>query len=182
LKMEFAGRQLRKILSDTGKLEQIYRTRRSGAANNAKDWLRGWVGLDDEIAINDYLERSNKKRKQEFEAAHKNDVNAEEDIIAGGFNKASRAFFSAEVRRLYETFKGFDDVKFYEESVEWVKENLKGVSGTILKKYKDYYEANEGISDYELMEYLQGLLSDPDITRLTNIKKYCIISYKVFGE
>ncbi|MBQ9484866.1 hypothetical protein IJU85_02065 [Candidatus Saccharibacteria bacterium] len=162
LKMEFAGRQLRKILSDTGKLEQIYRTRRSGAANNAKDWLRGWVGLDDEIAINDYLERSNKKRKQEFEAAHKNDVNAEEDIIAGGFNKASRAFFSAEVRRLYETFKGFDDVKFYEESVEWVKENLKGVSGTILKKYKDYYEANEGISDYELMEYLQGLLNDPN--------------------
>ena len=43
-----AGKQLRKLLDETGKLEQIYRTRRSGAANNAKDWMRAWLDLDND--------------------------------------------------------------------------------------------------------------------------------------
>ena len=58
LKREFSGRQLRKILDDTGKLKQIYQTRTSGTAVNAKDWLRKMVGLDDEDGLRTQLTKS----------------------------------------------------------------------------------------------------------------------------
>jgi hypothetical protein len=66
LRMDFAGRQMREILGDTGKLEQIYKTRRSGAANNAKDWLRKWVDLDNENALKREVDYYKAKREQEW--------------------------------------------------------------------------------------------------------------------
>ena len=58
-----SGAEFRKILEDKGILEQIYRTRRSGAANAAKSWVRGWLGLDDEAAIRDYEDKKRPKKK-----------------------------------------------------------------------------------------------------------------------
>ena len=66
VKMDLAGRQIRQILGDSGKLEQIYRTRRSGAANNAKDWLREWVNLDNENALKKEVDFYKEKREQEW--------------------------------------------------------------------------------------------------------------------
>ena len=60
---KIAGAEFRKILEDKGILEQIYRTRRSGAANAAKSWVRGWLGLDDEAAIRDYEDKKRPKKK-----------------------------------------------------------------------------------------------------------------------
>jgi len=161
LKMEKAGAQMREILGQTGKLEQIYRTRRSGAANNAKDWLRGWLDLDNEVAINDYLKTTDKEKKREFEDAAAVDSDSGDEVIAGGFNEADRAYFATRVRSIYDAWNGVEDGKFYEESVAWVEQELDGVAGVILRKYKEYHEANPNADDHELMEYLQGLLQDP---------------------
>ncbi len=162
LRAKKAGAQMRKILGETGKLEQIYRTRRSGAANNAKDWLREWINLDDEITINSYLENADKQKRKEFRASSSVDSDKGENIVAGGFDKADRAYFANRVRSIYESWRDFGDGKFYEESTEWVKKNLDGVSEMIVKKYEEYHEANPNADDYDLMEYLQKLLLNPD--------------------
>lgn len=159
LRTEMASEQIRKTLGETGKLEQIYRTRRSGAANNAKDWWRKWIGLDDEVAINTYLEKADKRKRQEYQASTSADGDG---VVAGGFNDGDRAYFASRIRSIYDSWRDFDDGKFYEESVTWVEENLDGVSGVILKKYEEYHEANPNADDYDLMEFLQKLLQDPN--------------------
>lgn len=162
LKTKMASAQIRKTLSDTGKLEQIYRTRRSGAANNAKDWWRRWIGLDDEVAINAYLDKNDKRRRREYRETVGNNLSEEENIVAGGFDGVDRAYFATKVRSIYDAWKGFDERRFYEESREWVEKTLGGVSEVILHKYAEYYEANPGTDDHDLMEHLQKLLLDPN--------------------
>jgi len=162
LKMEKAGAQMREILGSTGKLEQIYRTRRSGAANNAKDWLRGWLDLDNEVAINDYLKSADKQKRSEFTATVAADPNSEDNVIAGGFGRGERAYFATVVRGIYDSWNGVEDGRFYEESVAWVKGELRSVADVILKKYEDFHRANPNADDYTLMEYLQSLLQDPN--------------------
>lgn len=46
LRMKEAGEQLRTILYENGKLDQLEKSKRSGAANNAKDWVRELLLLD----------------------------------------------------------------------------------------------------------------------------------------
>lgn len=161
-KMERAGRQMREILGESGKLEQIYRTRRSGAANNAKDWVRGWLDLDNEIAINKYLDENNKRQRQEFRAAMASDASMGDNTVAGGFDGVDRAYFSAKVDALWDTWRDVDESQFYDESVKYVKETLDGVSDLILKKYEEYYKANPNANGHDLAEYLKGLLQDPN--------------------
>ena len=163
LKEKMAKMQILSTLGETGKLEQIYRTRRSGAANNAKDWWRKDLGLDDEIAINEYLAKRDAQRKEEHQqAATSAESGGGENIVAGGFDEADRAYFATSIRTIYDSWKDFDDDRFYEESVEWVEKNLDGVSGVILKNYDEYHKANPNADDYDLMEYLQKLLSNPE--------------------
>ena len=163
LKMEMAGEEVRKILRQSGKLAQIYRTRRSGAANNAKDWMRGWLNLDDEILINKELERNNRQKKAEYDAAHADDPEADEGTRVGGFTDSDRAFFAAEVEKMWEEWNDIEDeAKFYDASVEFVKHTLKDVGEVILKKYAEYAKNNPNADARDLMEYLKSLLLDPD--------------------
>jgi len=64
---QIAGFEMRKILDQNGTLEQIYRTRRSGAANGAKPWVRAWLGLDNEVMIRMYEAKKSEARKRERE-------------------------------------------------------------------------------------------------------------------
>ena len=164
LKKDMAGAQFRQLLDSRGKLEQIYRTRRSGAANNAKDWVRGWLNLDDEISINKKLEDINVKRRREHKASGESDALGEENVVAGGFDKSDRAFFATRVREILDDWRNNNDNDvdvFYENSVEYVKESLDGVSGLILKKYSDYRENHPSADAYDLMEKLVGFIQDP---------------------
>ena len=163
LRMEKAGKQVRKILGDSGKLEQIYRTRRSGAANNAKDWVRGWLDLDNEVAINKYLDENNKRQREEFRrAVSESDGAAGDNVVAGGFDGVDRAYFSAKVDALWDTWRDMDEEQFYNASVEYVKDTLGGVSDTILRKYEEYRKANPNANGHDLAEYLKELLQNPD--------------------
>ena len=163
LKMAMAGEEVRKILRQSGKLVQIYRTRRSGAANNAKDWMRGWLNLDDEILINQELERNNKQRKAEYDAAHASDPDADDSTRVGGFTDSDRAFFAAEVEKMWEDWRDVDDEeKFYEESADYVRRTLGDIGDVILKKYEEYVKNHPNVDPHDLMEYLKSLLMDPN--------------------
>ena len=163
LKMEMTGEQLRGILSRSGKLEQIYRTRRSGAANNAKDWLRAWLNLDNEVEINETLRKSREEQKRQYEEARRNnaDVNNDEPEQVRIYSDADRVNFVTEIEDLYTEFRDDDSEVFYEESMNRLKKWF-GEDSFMAYRYEKYYENNQDADIYDMREYLKSLLEDPD--------------------
>ena len=167
LKMELAGRQLREILGETGKLEQIYRTRRSGAANNAKDWFRGWVGLDDEEAMGKevaFYEKERAKKRQQL----KEETGADPE---DGFWKPQRIYDEGARKSIRDNldkiWKDNEDLApedFYELITDKALKSWFGDGPTVIgHKFEEYYEANKDYADaYNLKDTLNKLLNDPD--------------------
>ncbi len=162
LKMELAGRQLRKILGETGKLKQIYRTRTSGTAINAKDWLRRWVNLDDEDALlkeKNYYDELLKSKKK-----HDGDVDSSDSVEAKGgiYSDSDREMFLNEMQNLKDRTMDDEKMVFFEETrgqlEDWFGENT-----TIVKKYEKYYkEDNPHADNLDLYKYVVELLEDMD--------------------
>ena len=163
-KMELAGRQLRQILGETGKLEQIYRTRRSGAANNAKDWLRGWVGLDNENMMSKEVEYYAKKREELRDEERPSDVNEEDDAPARIYGADDQMRFENELEALYHDHQDVGVEAFYEmlrEKIsEWFGGNLSGVEIKFRKYYEDAIRTGQPIETYDLKTKLDDLLHD----------------------
>ena len=64
LRMDEAGKMFRELLYRKGKLAQIEKSKRSGAANNAKDWVRELLLLDSENGLRKWiLDRDSLKNK-----------------------------------------------------------------------------------------------------------------------
>lgn len=163
LKMDLAGRQLRKILGETGKLKQIYRTRTSGTAINAKDWLRGWVNLDDEDALRremNFYDEQRKKVKEDKEVSS-NDNNVIDE--SGRIYKASdREDLLAKMQKLKDEIENEEPAVFYEDTraqlVSWFGEET-----VMVKKYEQFYERDDPSADnIELYKFVRDLLEDPD--------------------
>ena len=55
LQMQEAGETFRELLYKKGKLEQIEKSKRSGAANNAKDWVRELLLLDSKDELSKWI-------------------------------------------------------------------------------------------------------------------------------
>ncbi len=183
LKNKMAGTEFRQLLDSRGKLEQIYRTRPSGAANNAKDWVREWLGLDDEAAVKEWLhnryeeqrrdqqseqkerqERRERRERREREEMPSPDTAGEEaEEEYGGFTEADREDFANRLQAEYDDWvymDGEDVDAFYETSREFVQENLQDVGELILRRYDDYRTTRPRASAKELLEELQQLLRD----------------------
>lgn len=162
LKMELAGRQLRKILGESGKLKQIYRTRSSGTAINAKDWLRKWVNLDNEDLLrqemNYYDEKRRAKIRQNAEADFADDAETMERI----YDADTREIFLNDLQTLKDEMSDKTPKEFFDETkkqlVQWF-----GKETVMVKKYDSYYHNDDPNADsIELYKYLRELLSDPD--------------------
>ena len=164
LKMDLAGRQLRKILGETGKLKQIYRTRTSGTAINAKDWLRGWVNLDNEDALRKEMVFYDKQREK-----MKEESNGTGDKDNGAADESGKIWKSEDREVLLERLQGLKDQIENEEPMvffEDVRDQLAkwfGEETVIVKKYEHYYEQDDPYADtIELYKFARELLSDPD--------------------
>lgn len=168
LKMEFAGRQVRKILGETGKLEQIYRTRRSGAANNAKDWLRKWVNLDDEETMAQEVkmyENLRKAKKAEESAAAKDAGDGDQDSTRI-YDSGTRKSFRDQVDKAYHENQDMSAEEFYQHCLGmlrgWFGENTETV---IEHDFKEYYEKQvkekNYIEPYNIKQALEDILQDP---------------------
>lgn len=165
LKMELAGKQVRKILGETGKLKQIYRTRTSGTAINAKDWLRGWVNLDNEDALREemnYYDRLRKKDVKKDEEGKGADDGDDDGRVARVYNEDDRERFINEMQDLKDKILDEEPAVFYEDTraklEEWFGENTE-----IVKKYEHFHDVDDPSADnIELYKFLKELLEDMD--------------------
>lgn len=163
LKMDLAGRQLRKILGETGKLKQIYRTRTNGTAINAKDWLRRWVNLDDEDAlrreVNYYDEKMKEKNKNnDRRGADSNEDDGRHHI----YNEDDREYLLSEMQNLKDKLMDEKPEVFFEDTKEQLEEWF-GANTVVVKKYIKYFEKDNPRADnQELYLFLKDLLEDPD--------------------
>ena len=169
VRMKMAGVKFRSLLDSKGKLNQIYRTRRSGAANNAKDWVRELADLDNEVAINVKLEKDKLREKREFEEAKRrmnearreSDAPVEDEEVSGGvYSETDRATFVSNVEDLWHDNRDDDDA-FFNESYNYVKETL-GADSFIATQYKKFHDDDPYADSHALKEFLCDLLNDPD--------------------
>ncbi len=162
LKREFAGRQLRGILDKTGKLEQIYATRRSGAANNAKDWLRKMLNLDNKDEIYRYLDQKDKQHKKA--KAQTSTQMASGDDAGGTASYDDPAFRTGVAARLWKVFDETGDAPdpdddFFARSVELITKSF-GADSIIEKKYRKFREDTPRASRGELFDKIEEILSE----------------------
>lgn len=165
LKDKMAGIEFRRLLDSRGKLNQIYRTRRSGAANNAKDWMRNWLDLDNDTAVSLKLDEDRRREKEELEKAKR----AKEQQQGGDssatdnervYSDVDIAGFVSYVEDMWHDLRSEDDDVFYEESLDYVKKTLSAES-YIVKKYEEFRKDDPYADSHMLKEYLVDLLNDP---------------------
>ena len=164
LKMELAGRQMRKVLGESGKLEQIYRTRRSGAANNAKDWLREWVNLDNEMLLRNEVDVYKKKREQEWREEMRKrkeaDPNFEHNEPYRIYDSGDQMYFQSEMSEINDRYKDGDVQTFFEKTRdklnEWFPDDY------LVWSYEKYYENNKYTDTDDLYSWLNETLDDLD--------------------
>jgi hypothetical protein len=162
LKREFAGRQLRGILDKTGKLEQIYATRRSGAANNAKDWLRKMLNLDNKEEIYRYLDKKDKMHKKNKTRTDTRTADGDDPVIASSYDdSAFRTGVAAELWKVFdETGDAPDpDDDFFTRSIELIVKSF-GTDSVIEKRYRKFKEDTPRASRSELFDKIEEILSE----------------------
>ena len=152
-----AGKQLRDILGKTGKLEQIFNMKRSGATANMKDWLRSMTLLDDPDAMKIEVDKYSKIRKEE----NKDDGDRGDDVPHGNpaYDEATRSYFANEIDKLWDDNRDNDD--YYDLSVEKLNQLLGPGDHIIKRKYEEYRNSHPGADNHDLREFLQDLLKDP---------------------
>ena len=167
LKNEMAGAQIRQLLDSKGKLNQIYRTRRSGAANNAKDWLRKWLDLDNEVSITVKLENDKRKLKEEYEKAKEA---AQKKTSAGDtpeddtnnnriYTETDMASFVSDIEDMWHDLRDEDDEIFYEDSLDYIEKTL-GKDAFIVAQYKQFRKNDPYADSHMMKEFLTDLLND----------------------
>lgn len=167
LKMDIAGRQFKKIMGETGKLAQIFRTRRSGTAINAKDWLRGWAGLDDEEGLYREVEKYEEKNKEERRQQGGVDFGGgDDDDSMRVFKKSRRAEIRNELDEMWNDHSGEDvtAAEFYEMAIEAIKGWFGDGSSLIQIEFEKFYDRRKddaGLEAYTLKDELYKLLLDP---------------------
>lgn len=168
LKMEFAGRQVRKILGETGKLEQIYRTRRSGAANNAKDWLRKWVNLDDEETMAKEVKHYENLRKaqRDKEQTQQNAAGDGDQDFTRIYNSGARKEFRDQVDKAYHENQDMSADEFYDYCIKMIKGWFGETTTTMIEEdLKEYYEEQvrnkNYVEAYNIKQKLEDILQDP---------------------
>lgn len=175
---KIAGVQLRKMLEDVGTLEQVYRSRRSGAANSAKPWVRDWLGLDNEVAIKDYEAKKRAERKRErmeqkkrIEKAEQElrDKSVEENGAAGDdatpglvrqmvYDEDDRDRLRDYISDLWQD-AGDDDEEFYKEALSYLVNELSPDSYIVnefVKRCKD----DPAAGSHDMREWILELLDD----------------------
>ena len=170
LRRKMAGAQFRQLLDSKGKLNQIYRTRRSGAANNAKDWVREWLDLDNELQITMKLEDDKLKLKREYEEMRRkkgggkgaeSDSNADAETGNVVYTDVDRASFVNDVEDLWYSMRDEDDDSFYSESLEYLKKTL-GAESFIVAQYEHFRKEDPYADSHMMKEFVLDLLNDPD--------------------
>ena len=147
-----AGLTARKLWDKNGTLAQLYKSRRSGAANNAKPFVRNWANLDNEAEIQDYLKKQEQARKKKLET----DPDASP---ATAYPEEERDFNIGLIDDVFD--EHHDSADDFYNAAQATLEAI-GVRSTIGEMFKDYYEASRTTSAKILLAHLRSLLNDPE--------------------
>ena len=176
---KIAGAQFRKILEARGTLEQVYRSRRSGAANEAKPWVRDWLGLDDEVAIRRYevkkreerlkadreleeeIKNKEEQKKKEPEIQKTNNDDDETPRKVEIYDEAKRRELQNYISYRYEEMVDEDDEEYFEETRDYLIENLSAES-YIVNEYMRLHKEDPYADSHTMRDWLLWLLSDPN--------------------
>lgn len=158
LKKEFASRRFRKLLGESGKLKQMYRTRTSGTAINAKDWLREMVGLDNEDKMREEVAFYEERKRRERLESSGEDVDSY--LSPGIYSEVDKEDFLNRMLNLRDRIIDDEPVLFFEETVSQLEEWF-GEDSLIVHKYDDFFKKDHPTADNdELYEFLRELLGD----------------------
>lgn len=147
-----AGLTARQLWDKNGTLAQLYKSRRSGAANNAKPFVRNWANLDNEAEIQAYLKEQERERKRRLET----DPSADPSSV---YPEEERSFNIGLIDDVFE--EHHDSADDFYNSAQATLEAI-GVRGTIGEMFKDYYESSRTTSAKILLVHLRSLLADPE--------------------
>ncbi|MBQ2623243.1 hypothetical protein IJG12_02890 [Candidatus Saccharibacteria bacterium] len=168
LRNKMVGAQFRQILDSKGKLNQIYRTRRSGGGNSAKDWLRDWLDLDNEAIINMKLNADREKTQAELKKLKKpskkpSEGDSDIDDVSSGriYTEADRASFTSYIDDLWHDMKEEDVETFYDASLKFITENL-GKNSYIAHEYSRFHKDDPYADSHVLKEFLMDILNNLD--------------------
>ena len=161
LKNKMAGAQFRQLLDSKGKLNQIYKTRRSGAANNAKDWLREWLDLDNEVSITTKLENDRRKMREEYERNKRQQGNEGGDsngIIVPTAEKIDE--YIEGVEALWDELKGESKETVHDEAIKYIRSVL-GKDAFIELLFEHYCKVDSSVEIDDMKEELEDLFRNP---------------------
>lgn len=157
LKMEIAGKQVRKIMGETGKLGQIYTTRTSGTAINAKDWLRRWLNLDNEAELRREKNFYDREMRKKFKAEKSNNTGGDEGLKNKIYVDGCQVEYDAMLSKIKDENRNEAPVDFYkktrEKLCEWFGENE-----LMVWKYDHYFKPS--MTNADLYNYLKELIAD----------------------
>lgn len=164
LKMDLAGKQMRRIMGETGKLTQLYKSRSSGAANNAKDWVRDLLSLDNEDALRNEVVYYKQKQKEEYEKEMKKrreaDPNLSTSVPVKIYDETDQESFKATMRDIRDRFSDATTSTFFEKTRdklgEWFSDD-----DYIVWAYEKYYNDYKNTTDNEdLYDWIREVLDD----------------------
>ncbi|MBR3180014.1 hypothetical protein IKF57_00570 [Candidatus Saccharibacteria bacterium] len=155
VKMRLAGHEVRRLLDNKGKLTQIYNTRRSGAANNAKDWMREWLNLDNEVAIETRLAKEHKRPKPNTNSS--SSTESGEARPTSVYSKEDRINFRIAIENIYNNYRAEDKEVFYTESLKYLDQIL-SPGHYITHEYKKFHDDDPYADAHMLKDYLKELL------------------------
>lgn len=156
-----AGVPYRKILFDTGKLEQMVTTKKSGGGNTMKDWNREMIGLDGE----NLAQKDVEKYKDEAMAAG-------EDAEDGADNTVD-----AETQRIIDDLvvkqnvlsqlwqdsscdENARDGAFYTEGNVFLTQQFGAGESVAKRKFFDYYNRRPNATNGDLYYALKAIMED----------------------
>lgn len=158
LRIDTAGIKAREIWEQNGTLGQLYKSRRSGAANNAKPFVRTWANLDNEAEIIAYLKKQAKEEREKRRAAGEPDIDAGGDPISI-YSERDRIAYQTKIDEMYSSI-GNNPENFYKKTRKYILNKLD--LSYIASEYENYYKNNRHASAADLADYLKQLLDDEE--------------------
>ncbi len=154
---KLAKQKFQELLDEKGKLETIYRSRTSGAANNAKDIIRNFLDFNDEGKIIQFLRKRKKERQlrqQIYEETHGDTPSSLPTI----FDEADRQYFQDRLYSLLDQDPDSDN--YFAESLRMVREEFG--QEFIARRYEDFHNENPDATNFDLYSTIANLLDDPE--------------------
>lgn len=154
LMLSKAGIRAREIWEKNGTLGQLYKSRKSGAANNAKPFVREWANLDNETEI---LRYENEKRKKERKARRESSGGTSTGDSGSYFTNEEFEVVCAEMDNIYNDNSDNKD-DFFDETCDILERYDLSI---IERKYRTFHQRNPRATTADLLNNLKILLSDP---------------------